>query len=259
MADSKIHPTAIIDPQAELDSSVEVGPYAVIEGNVQIAEGCKIGPRALIASGTRMDKNVIVHHCATIGTMPQDLKFGGEDTVLKIGENTILREYTTLNRGTTWSGESVIGKNCFMMAYSHLAHDCHLGDNIIMANSVQLGGHSFIGDWSIIGGGSVVLQFTKIGKHAMIGGGLRIVQDICPYALIGGYPLKISGVNLIGLKRRGFTSKDVKPIKDAFKFLFYSGMNTSQAVERIKAEVEQTEDVKHILEFLTDLKHGLLK
>lgn len=259
MTQPRIHPTAILDSKAELDSSVEVGPYAIIEEDVQIAQGCKVGPRVLVGSGTRLDENVIVHHAATVGTIPQDLKFGGEKTLLKVGANTVIRECATLNRGTDWSGQTVVGKDCFLMAYAHVPHDAVIGDNVILANSVQMGGHVVLGDYAIIGGGTVIHQFTKIGAHAMIGGGLRITQDICPYAVIGGYPLEVGGINIIGLKRRGYTLNQIKPLKEAFRFLFKSDLNTSQAVEKIQAELEQTEEIKYLLDFISKSERGLVK
>jgi len=259
MAETKIHPTAIVDPMAELDSSVEVGAYAIIEDNVKIAAGCVIGPRSLIASGARIDKNVKIHHCATISTIPQDLKFGGEESIMKIGENTIIREYATLNRGTEWSGESAVGKNCMLMAYTHIPHDAQVGDHVIIANSVQMGGHVVIGDYVTLGGGSVVHQFTKIGAHVMIGGGMRIVQDVCPFAVVGTTPATIGGVNSIGLKRRGYELAQIKLIKEAFKYLFNSGLNTTQALDKIKAELEQTDEIKLIVDFVESSKRGLIK
>jgi len=259
MSDSKIHPTAIIDSGAKLDSSVEVGPFTIIEDDVEIAAGCKIGPRCLIASGARLDENIKVHHCATVGTIPQDLKFGGEKSVLKVGANTVIREYCTLNRGTEWSGQSVVGKNCLMMAYCHVPHDAVVGDNVIMANAVQMGGHVVVGDYAIIGGGSVVHQFTKIGAHVIIGGGLRITQDIVPFAVIGGYPLEVGGVNIVGLKRRGYKLDQIKTLKAAFRFLFESGLNTSQAVEKISTELDQNEDIKLLLDFIEKSDRGLVK
>jgi UDP-N-acetylglucosamine acyltransferase len=254
-----IHPTAIVDPKASIDPSVVVGPYAIIEGDVEIASGCRIGPRVLVAEGARLEENVIVHHAATIGTIPQDLKFGGEKTVLKVGAGTVIREYVTMNRGTDWSGQTVVGKNCFFMAYAHVPHDAVIGDNVIAANSVQMGGHVVIGDYAIIGGGTVVHQFTKIGAHVIIGGGLRITQDIVPYSVIGGYPLEVGGVNLIGLKRRGYSLSQLKPLKEAFKFLFKSNLNTSQAVEKIKSELEQTDEIKNLLDFIEKSERGLIK
>ncbi len=259
MPETNIHPTAIVDPRAELDPSAVVGPYAIIEGDVEIAAGCKIGPRVLIAEGARLEENVVVHHAATIGTIPQDLKFGGEKTILKVGAGTVIREYVTMNRGTDWSGHTLVGKNCFFMAYAHVPHDAVIGDNVIAANSVQMGGHVVVGDYAILGGGTVIHQFTRIGGHVIIGGGLRITQDIVPYAVIGGYPLEVGGVNIIGLKRRGYKLDRIKPLKEAFRFLFKSDLNTSQAVEKIKAELEQTDEIKDLLDFIEKSERGLIK
>ena len=259
MAENLIHPTAIVDPGAELDSSVEVGPYAIIEKNVQIAAGCIIGPRVLIASGARLDKNVKVSHCATLGTVPQDLKFEGEETILKIGEGTVIREYVTMNRGTDWSGESAVGKKCFFMAYSHVPHDAQVGDYVIAANAVQMGGHVVIGDYAILGGGSVYHQFSKVGAHSIIGGGVRITQDVVPYSIVGDQPARVAGVNVIGLQRRGFSEDCIKALRKAFRFLFKSGLNTTQAVEKIKAEVEQTAEIQNLLDFISKAERGLVK
>jgi len=259
MPEQSIHPTAIIDPNAELDSSVKVGPYAIIEDDVVIKAGTIIGPRALIASGTRLDENVTIHHCATVGTLPQDLKFGGQRTILKVGEGTVIREYVTVNRGTDWSGETVVGKNCFLMAYSHVPHDAHLGDNVVLANSVQMAGHVTIGDYVTIGGGTVIHQFVRIGSHAMIGGGLRVPMDVIPFSLMGGYPLKVMGLNLVGLKRRGFSPEQLKPLREVYRVLFRSGLNTSQALKKAKSEIEQTPEVKYLLDFITSSERGIIK
>jgi UDP-N-acetylglucosamine acyltransferase len=259
MKQTRIHPTALVDPKAELDYEVEVGPYAIIEDNVQIGRGVVIGPRALIAWGSRLAEDVKVHHCATLGTAPQDLKFGGEESVLKIGTGTVIREFATLNRGTEWSHETVVGKNCLLMAYSHVAHDCHLGDNVIIANSVQMAGHVFIHNHAIVSGNTVIHQFVRIGEHSMIGGGLRVPQDVVPYALMGGYPLTVKGLNLVGLKRRGFSTDRLKPLKEAYKFLFFSNLNTTQAMQKILAEVEQTEEVKKMVEMVESSERGIVK
>ncbi len=254
-----IHDTAIISPKAELHESVDVGPFTVIEDNVRIGEGTVIGSSALIASGARIGKNVKIHHGAVIATIPQDLKFGGEETVANIGDNCVIREYTTVNRGTEESGSTDLGADCLMMAYAHVAHDCKIGDKVILANAVQLGGHVHIGDQVIIGGSVPVHQFSKIGCHAMIGGGFRLTQDLCPYALAGGYPLKILGVNLIGLRRRGFSNESIKILQRVFKLLFFSDLNTKQAVARITNEVEQTPEVMEILNFIGESTRGLIK
>jgi UDP-N-acetylglucosamine acyltransferase len=256
---STIHPTAIVSPQAELDEEVEVGPYAIIEEKVRIGKGTSIASSALIAGGTILGKNVRVHHGAVIGTIPQDLKFEGEETQVVIGDGTVVREYATVNRGTKAYGTTTVGKECLLMAYSHVAHDCILGDHVIMANSVNLAGHVEVGDYAIIGGVVPVHQFVKIGAHAMIGGGFRVQQDICPYALVAGYPLKVTGLNLVGLRRRGFPREVIKKLEQAFKLLFFSGLNTTQAVERIQAEVDLIPEVQEILDFLSRSSRGIVK
>ncbi|RME24756.1 MAG: acyl-ACP--UDP-N-acetylglucosamine O-acyltransferase, partial [Candidatus Zixiibacteriota bacterium] len=214
-----IHPTAIVSPEAELGDNITVGPWTIIEADVVVGDNCRIGPSVLLAAGARLGRGVQIHEGAVIGTLPQDLKFGGETTTAEIGDETIIREYATVNRGTAYRHKTVVGAHCFIMAYAHVAHDCVLGDHVIMANTVQLGGHVEIDDYAIIGGVVPVHQFTKIGAHAMIGGGFRVVQDVCPYALAGGYPLRIAGLNAIGLKRRGFSKEVIRTLQRTFKIL----------------------------------------
>lgn len=254
---SQIHPTAIISDKAEIGDNVTIGPNAIIEADTKIADDVTIGANCLVAQYTELKKNVTLFHGAVVGTVPQDLKFGGEKTRLVIGEGTTIREYAMLNRGTSESGETIVGKNCLLMAYSHVAHDCRVGDNVIMANSVNLAGHIEIGDFVIIGGVVPVHQFVKIGAHAMIGGGFRVPQDVCPYALAGGYPLKIAGLNKVGLSRRGFSKETIRILQQAFKILFSSNLNRSQAVEKIKAELEQTDEIKLILDFIKNSTRGM--
>ncbi|HKK20494.1 MAG TPA: acyl-ACP--UDP-N-acetylglucosamine O-acyltransferase [candidate division Zixibacteria bacterium] len=256
---SNIHPTAVVSPKAELDPTVKVGPYTIIEDDVTIGKGTEIVSSSRIAAGAVLGENVRVFHGAVIGTIPQDLKFGGEKTRVVIGDGTTIREYATINRGTAAHGESSIGKNCFLMAYSHVAHDCIIGDNVIMANSVNLAGHIEVGDYAILGGVLPVHQFVKIGAHAMIGGGYRVQQDVCPYALVAGYPLKVVGINAIGLKRRGFKLETVRTLERVFKILFFSKLNTTQAVERIHSEMEIIPEVQEILSFLDRSNRGIVK
>ena len=256
---SRIHATAIVSPGAELADDVEVGPYSIIEDDVRIDSGSRVASNALLAAGARLGKNVSVHHGAVIGSIPQDLKFKGEKTTAEVGDNTVVREYATINRGTDYHYKTVIGANCLIMAYAHAAHDCLIGDNVIMANSVNLAGHIEIGDYAILGGVLPVHQFVKIGKHSMIGGGFRVQQDICPYALAGGYPLKIMGLNAIGLKRRGFQPDTIKTLEKTFKILFFSKLNTTQAVMRINDELEIITEVRDILEFIEKSERGIVK
>jgi UDP-N-acetylglucosamine acyltransferase len=236
-----------------------VGPFSIINEGAEIGEGTQIASHVLIDAGTIIGNNCRIHHGAVLGTLPQDLKFEGEKTHLTIGEGTVIREYATLNRGTLWRGKTVVGKNCFIMIYAHVAHDCLIGDHVILANSANLAGHVEIGDFVSIGGVVPVHQFVKIGAHAFIGGGFRIPMDVCPYALMGGYPLKTLGLNRIGLKRRGFPEETLQILEKTFRLLFKSNLNTTQAVEKIKTEVEPIPEVKYILDFITNSTRGIIK
>lgn len=256
---SKIHPTAIVSPRAELADDVTVGPFTIIEDDVVIGKGTTIASSAVIAAGARLGENVTIAAGAVVGTQPQDLKFKGEKTVANIGDNTTIREYATVNRGTAESGHTSVGKNCLLMAYSHCGHDCHLGDNVIMGNCATLAGHVEIHDYAILSGVLPVHQFVKIGAHSMIGGGFRVPQDVCPYALAAGYPLKVAGVNKVGLHRRGFKPEVIQAIKQAFKLLFFSKLNTTQAVEAIKNDLEIIPEIQTILDFIAASNRGLMK
>jgi len=256
---TSIHPTAIIDPTAQLDTGVTVEPYAIIDANVEIGAGSVIGSHTRIASGARLGREVKVHHGAAVGTIPQDLKFGGEETLLIVGDRTVIRECATLNRGTSAHRQTEVGADCLIMAYAHVAHDCILGDRVIMANAVQLAGHVTIGDWAILGGSVVVHQFTRIGAHAMVGGGFRVTQDVPPYVIVGGYPLKIVSVNKIGLERRDFTPEQIKVINGAFRTLFRSGLNTTQALDKLRSASAKTAEVEHLIDFFEKSERGVLR
>ena len=254
-----IHSSAVVSSKAELGSDVTVGPYSIIEADVQIGDGCKLESSVVIASGARLGKNVKVSHGAVISTEPQDLKFGGEKSWVKIGDNSTIREFVTINRGTSAHGTTTLGKHCLVMSYAHVAHDCIIGDDVILANSVNLAGHVEIGESAILGGVLPVHQFVKIGAHSMIGGGYRVQQDICPFSLVGGYPLKVVGINSIGLKRRGFEREVVKNIERTFKILFFSKLNTTQAAEKIKSELNSTPEIEEILGFINLSNRGIVK
>jgi UDP-N-acetylglucosamine acyltransferase len=254
-----IHPSAIVHQGAELADDVSVGPFSMVNEGAKIGAGTEIASHALVDSRTIIGENCRIHHGAVLGTLPQDLKFKGEKTHLTVGDRTTVREYATLNRGTEYRGETVVGKNCFIMAYAHVAHDCLLGDHVILANSVNLGGHVEIGDYAIIGGVVPVHQFVKIGAHSIIGGGFRVQKDVCPYALLGGYPLKTMGLNRIGLTRRGFSEKTMQILDKAFRILFKSKLNTSQAVEKIRSELEPIPEVQTILDFMAKSERGIVK
>ena len=255
----EIHPTAIIHKEANLADDVEVGPFSIINEGAVIGTGTQINSHVLIDTRTIIGENCKIHHGAVLGTLPQDLKFEGEKTHLTIGDETVIREYATLNRGTSYRKKTVVGKNCFIMAYAHIAHDCLLGDHVILANSVNLAGHIEIGDYAIIGGVVPVHQFVKIGAHSIVGGGFRVQKDVCPYALVAGYPLKTVGLNRIGLQRRGFPEKTIQILERTFRILFKSKLNTSQAIEKIKTEVEFIPEVQTILDFIEKSERGIIK
>ena len=254
----QIDKLAVVSPKAQLGTNVSVGPFSVIEDDVVIGDGTRIGTSAIVSSGTRLGRECKVFHGAAVGGPPQDLKYAGETTYLEVGEKTVIREFVTLNRATTESGTTRIGRNCLLMAYTHVAHDCQLGDNVILANCVALGGHVVIGNHVIVGGLTPVHQFVRIGDHAMIGGGFRIGKDVPPYILAGQEPLRFERINLVGLRRRGFDEKAVSSLDHAYRLLYKSGLNVSQAAERIKSEVEHTTVVENLLSFISGSKRGII-
>jgi len=249
---------AIVSPKAQLEPGVVVGPFAIIEENVVIGPGTVIGSHALIASGARIGKECRIHHGAVISSAPQDLKFRGEQTTLEIGNHTTVREYATLNRGTAERGKTTIGNNCFIMAYAHVAHDCSVGNHVILANSVNMAGHVIIEDHVVIGGLVPVHQFVRVGRHAMIGGGFRVPKDVPPYILAGQEPLVFQGLNLVGLKRRNFTRESLDLLRKTYLIIYESNLNVSQAIERIRAEIPQTEEVTLLVEFIEKSKRGII-
>jgi UDP-N-acetylglucosamine acyltransferase len=257
--ETQIHPTAVVDPRAQIDTGVIVEPFAVIDADVQIGAGSIIGSHARIANGARLGKGVRVFDGAAVSNAPQDLKYAGEPTELFVGDRTVIRECATLNRGTTASGKTVVGADCLIMAYSHVAHDNELGHHVILANAVQLGGHVHLGDWAIIGGGTVVHQFCLIGPHVMVGGGFRVTQDIVPYVTTGGYPLKTLSVNRIGLERRGFTPDQIGAISKAFRTVFRAGLNMTQAIEKLNAEGPHTPETALMIEYASRSERGIIR
>ena len=254
-----IHNTAFIDPKARIGENVSIGAFSVIDADVEIGEGTVIGSHVHVFDGARIGKSCNIHMGASIASIPQDLKFGGEASLFIIGDHTTVRENATLNRGTSAHGKSEIGSNCLLMAYAHVAHDCIVGNNVIMANGVQLGGHVEIEDFVIIGGMTPVHQFCKIGAHAMVGGAYRVVQDVPPYITCAGEPMQYHGLNSIGLRRRGFNASVVSKLKQTYKLLFRSGMNVTQAVAAINESVELIPEVQHVLDFIAKSDRGLIK
>jgi len=254
----KIHPTAIVDKNAELEGDVEIGPGAVIASRVKIGVGCRIGPNAVIDSGTILGRDVRVHAGAVIGTEPQDWKYGGYPTGVEIGEGTIIREYVTINRATGEGGMTRIGPRCMLMINCHIAHECKVGEGVIMANLATLGGHVEVEDFTVIGGMAVIHQFVRVGRMAMVGGASGLMKDAPPYMITFGYPpARVYGVNKVGMRRNGVSDKTRDDIKRAFKFLFRSGLNFSQGLERIREEIDPSPEIQHLIEFFNKTRRGI--
>ena len=253
-----IHPTAIIHKSASIGSNVSIGPYSVVEEDVIIGNNCQIGNFVTICSDTTIGDECKILHCSSIGEIPQDLKFEGERTQTIIGERTKIREYVTINRGTKALGQTKVGSDCLFMASSHVAHDCIVGNHVIMSNLSTLGGHVEVGEWAVLGGGVLVHQFTKVGSHSFIGGGFRAVQDVPPFILAAEHPLAYKGVNLVGLKRRGFSKEERKSIKHIYNLYFKSGLNRKDALDKIKTEISTSIVRDQILEFIQTSDRGII-
>ena len=235
-----------------------IGPYNVIEDNVTIGNNVSIGNFNTVCSFTEIGENCQIFHNNSLGAIPQDKKFEGEKSKLLIGKNTIIREFVTINRGTKATGVTLVGDDVLIMAYVHIAHDCIIGHNSILVNLVTLGGHVEIGDWAIMGGASNAHQFCRIGQHAMVAANSKIVQDIPPYILAGRHPVQFSGINALGLQRRGFSDDDRLQIKRAYKILFKSDLNQSNAIEKIKLEFPKNTLIDNILDFVENSKRGII-
>jgi len=253
-----IHPTAIIDPSARIAEGVKVGPYAVIEAEVTIGKGTSIGAHAVIKQFVEIGDDNNIHQFSSLGEVPQDLKFGGEKSRLVIGDRNTIREFTTLNRGTGGGGGVTrIGSDCFLMSYTHVAHDCIIGNNVILANAVQMGGHVHIDDHVVVGGLSAIHQFCHIGEHSMLGGASAISKDAPPYMLVTGYRAFIRGLNLIGLSRRGFSKDAISSLKKAYRILFSEDLKVKDAAAKVRSEVEQTDEVVRLLTFIERSERGI--
>lgn len=254
-----ISPLAYVSPDAQIGKDVEIGPFAVIHPNVIIGDGCKIGSNATICEYTQLGKNCQVFPSAVIGAIPQDLKFKGEESWAIIGDNCVLREFVTIHRGTASKGKTIVGNNNLIMAYCHIAHDCILGSNIIMSNVTQLAGEVEIDDFAIIGGGTLVHQFSHIGSHVMIQGGSKVNKDIPPFAIVAREPIAFCGINSVGLNRRGFTPEQIHTIQEVYRLLYNNGMNTTQALAHIEATMPQTPERDIIVSFVRASSRGIVK
>ncbi len=253
-----MHKTSIISSKSKIDSSVSIGPFCIIEDNVLINKNCNIHSHVIIKSGTIIGENCEIFSGVILGERPQDLKYNGEKTNLEIGNNNIIREYATIHRGTANRITTKIGNNCMLMAYSHIAHDSIIKNNVILSNSVQVGGHVDIDDNVIVGGATPIHQFCKLGKYSFIGGGYRVVQDVPPYIKAMGEPLKYSGINSVGLSRNNFSSNQASLIKKAYKILYRSEYNISQAVSILEKEYSDNNDINEIINFINKSERGII-
>jgi len=254
-----IQPLAYIHPQAKIADNVIIEPFAIIHKNVEIGEGSWISSHAVINEGARIGKNVKIFPGAIISAVPQDLKYDGEDTITIIGDNTTIREYATIHRGTKAAGRTEVGSNCLIMEYVHIAHDCIVGNNCILANTVQLAGHVTVDDWAIIGGVTAVHQFTRIGAHVMISGGSLVRKDVPPYIKAGREPLVYAGINSIGLRRRGFTNEKINEIQEVFRIIYLSGTQLTKALDKVELELQPSRERDEVLNFIRNSERGIMK
>ncbi|HUE77469.1 MAG TPA: acyl-ACP--UDP-N-acetylglucosamine O-acyltransferase [Longimicrobiales bacterium] len=252
-----IHPSALIDEGARLGEDVSVGPWTIIGPGVTVGPGTTIASHVLIERDTVVGGDCRIHHGAVLGTDPQDLKFEGELTQLVVGDRTVIREYATLNRGTQASGRTVVGSDCMLMAYVHIAHDCQIGDHVILSNAVNMGGHVTIGDWAIVGGLAAMHQFVRVGTHAFVGGASRVSKDVPPFVRAAGSPMELVGLNSVGLRRRGFSEDVRRELKRAYRLFFASEFNISQALERARTELAPSPEVDAFIAFVEESERGI--
>ncbi|MCC9167190.1 acyl-ACP--UDP-N-acetylglucosamine O-acyltransferase [Pontibacter harenae] len=252
-------PLAYVHPEARIAQNVVIEPFATIHKNVEIGEGTWIGSNAVIMEGAHIGRNCKIFPGAVVSSVPQDLKFAGEVTTTIIGDNTVIREFVTVSRGTVDKMKTVIGSNCLIMSYAHVAHDCTVGDNCIIGNAVQMAGHVEVGDFAIISATSAVHQFVKVGIHAFISGGSKVLKDVPPFVKAAREPLSYAGINSVGLRRRGFVSEQINEIQQIYRILFMSGINNSQALDKIELELPPSRERDEITNFLRGSGRGIIK
>ncbi len=252
-------PFAYIHPAAKIHPSVVIDPFVSIDQNVEIGEGTHIGSNVTIMEGARIGKHCNIFPGAVISGIPQDLKFNGEETTAEIGDYTTIRECVTVNRGTASRGKTTVGSRCLIMAYSHIAHDCKIGDNVIMSNATQVAGEVVVDNFAVIGGGTLIHQFCHLGEHVMIQGGAHINKDIPPFVKAGRDPIAFTGINPIGLRRRNFNNDQIRDIQEIYRYLYLSRLNVSDAVDRIEAELPATPERDLIIEFIRNSKRGIVR
>lgn len=254
-----IHPQTYIHPNARLAENVQIDPFTVIHGDVEIGAGTWIGSNVTIMDGVRIGANCRIFPGAVIGAVPQDLKYKGEQTYVEIGNNTTIREFVTIHRATSARWKTAVGNNCLIMAYSHIAHDCIVGNNCIMSNNSQMAGHVVMADYAWIAGFSAIHQFVKIGQNAFIGGGSLVRKDVPPYIKAIRDPLSYGGVNSVGLKRRGFTIEKINEILDIYRIIYNKGLNTTKALEYIEGELPASDERDEIIGFIRESERGIIK
>jgi UDP-N-acetylglucosamine acyltransferase len=256
----KIHPTAIISPDAQLDEGVEIGPYTIIGSDVQIGKNTIVGPHTVIDDYTHIGEGCRIFQFCSIGAPPQDLKFGGEKTRVVIGNFNMIREFVTIHRATSADiGMTLIGDHNMLMAYTHVAHNCKLDNHIIMSNVATLGGHVHVEDYAIISGLSAVHQFSRIGAHSIIGGASGVAKDVPPYTLANGNHARLFGLNLVGLKRRNFSEKTIKALGKAYRIVFRSRLLLDAAIKKVEEEVDNFPEVQHFVQFIKESKRGVCR
>jgi UDP-N-acetylglucosamine acyltransferase len=254
-----IHPSAFVDERAQLGTGVVVEPGAVIGPHVRVGDRTRVGSHTLLTGWTRIGHDCHLHHGAVLGSPPQDLKYSGEPSYLEVGDHTVIREYATLNLATEADATTRVGCDCLLMAYSHVAHNCHLGDRVVVANVVQFAGYVTVEDWAIVGGATVVHQFVRIGCHAMVGGGSRITQDVAPFVTVAGSPPRLAGLNSVGLERRGFGAASRAALEDAYRILFRNGRSAAEAVAALRGSFRDVAEVQHLARFVETTERGLTR
>ena len=254
---TKIHPSAVVSKKAKLSGDIEIGPNSIISDNVEIKKGCRIGANCVIEGNTVIGNNCQVFTGAVIGSIPQDLKFKGEQTQVIIGDNNIIREYVTVNLATSATAKTIIGDDNLLMAYTHVAHDCVIGNSCVIANCGTLAGHVTIEDNAVVGGIVAIHQFTRVGVYSIIGGCSKVVQDIPPYSTCDGHPAKVCGLNSVGLRRAGVSKEAIRSLKHAFKLLFFSELSFSHAIERINKELPSCAELTRLIKFIQSSKRGI--
>jgi UDP-N-acetylglucosamine acyltransferase len=257
--EAEIHPTAVVHPDARLGHNVKIGPHAVIGPDVDLGPGCVVGSSVLIEGRTTIGRNNQFFHGAAIGSIPQDLKFQGEESYAEIGDNNVFREYCTVHVATGEGEKTRIGDGNLLMAYVHIAHNCHIHDRVVLANTVNLAGHVEVETHAIVGGLTPVHQFVRIGSFAFVGGGSRLPQDVPPFIKVAGNPVEVAGINSIGLKRHGYSEEELMNLKKAYRLLYRRGLNVSQALDRIASECQLTKNTEDLMAFIRRSERGIVR